>query len=699
MAAVVYLETDDEITSAAARIRAAGENRVTLVVPYGSRLATSRINFRLLAREAVVRNHRLAIVAGDAATRALAASAGLPVYASVNEYEEANPPPPPPRTPPNAGSAAQADRAARARRRPPPAGGTARSEAADPARATPLVTPAIATGAGERGESEVEAAPDVADVPHVTDARARDDAREDDTLSMPADARAAARDASAAGVPGGARAIGAGVASAVAASAAGATAARASEPVPARRTSLPEDDAARNPYDGPTAGRAPEAAGGRRSIWPFSRTVTAIAAAVVALALLAGGVAAFLLLPSAEITVAVRTEQIGPIRIPVRADPAATEVNPAAAVIPAERLSWDLAVEDTFPATGVRVETAPATGRVTFLSKDAMSDNTIAAGAVVATPNGIRFRTTAAVTVPMATIVGLTIVPGEASVDIQAVEEGPDGNVEANAITVIPAGENPTFTEVRNDAPTTGGLAERFVQVRQQDVDAAVAELTARLEESFQARLGDPESVAEGVRLFPDTRRLGEPEPSVDPASFVGQEIEAFELGLSATGTVIGVDPAPVEALARERMTGAVGEGYRLVDGSIDVEMLEPVVEGEVVTFPVTASAQRVREVDEEQLATRVKGRAVDQARAILAEYGSVTIRVWPEWVATIPSNDGRVELRVETPSAASGASPAPPGSQTPGAPTSAPSGGVGGDQNASVRPSADAPASEPASP
>ena len=89
MASIVYLDVDDEITSAAARIRGADDRRVALVVPYGSRLATSRINFRLLAREAQSRERRLSIVAGDAGTRALAASAGLPAFGSVGEYEAA----------------------------------------------------------------------------------------------------------------------------------------------------------------------------------------------------------------------------------------------------------------------------------------------------------------------------------------------------------------------------------------------------------------------------------------------------------------------------------------------------------------------------------------------------------------------------------------------------------------------------------
>ena len=87
---IVYLDVDDEITSAAARIRdRRRRRRVAVVLPYGSRVATSRINFRLLAREALTHEKRLSIVAGDAATRALAASAGLPVFASVAEYEAA----------------------------------------------------------------------------------------------------------------------------------------------------------------------------------------------------------------------------------------------------------------------------------------------------------------------------------------------------------------------------------------------------------------------------------------------------------------------------------------------------------------------------------------------------------------------------------------------------------------------------------
>ena len=93
--AIYYIDIDDEITSAAARLRDSSETRIALVIQGGSRLATSRINFRLLAREAQRHGRRLAIVATDASVRSLAQTAGLPVYASVAEYqrvEAARPP-------------------------------------------------------------------------------------------------------------------------------------------------------------------------------------------------------------------------------------------------------------------------------------------------------------------------------------------------------------------------------------------------------------------------------------------------------------------------------------------------------------------------------------------------------------------------------------------------------------------------------
>lgn len=86
---VCYLEADDEITSAIGRIRAVRDGEVVIVVPAGSRIATSRINFKLLAKEATDRRLNAVAVTDEPQVRALAIAAGLPAYDSIAAAEQA----------------------------------------------------------------------------------------------------------------------------------------------------------------------------------------------------------------------------------------------------------------------------------------------------------------------------------------------------------------------------------------------------------------------------------------------------------------------------------------------------------------------------------------------------------------------------------------------------------------------------------
>lgn len=571
MATVVYLDIDDEITSAASRIRVADESRVALVVPYGSRLATSRINFRLLAREAQARGRRLSVVAGDAATRALAASAGLPVFGSVGEYEDAEADRGSGDGPTAAGVAAAGATAANRR-----AG--ARGDPIDPTEAT-IVAPVVTGGTT--------------------------------TSARPAGTERGARDLS----------------------------------PPTGRTVVPASPAAAAAVGGASAGRTLR--------WPFSRTAGVAAVAALALLVLAAGVGAYLLLPSAEVTLTLRREVIGPISLEIRADPSVTAPDPAAAVVPAQRLTFDVAVSDTFPSTGKRIEATPATGSVVFSSLDTGGSNTIPAGAIVSTEGGIQFRTAAAVTLPPAQLIlgdPIRIEPATRRVDVTAVEDGAAGNVPANAIRVVPRGEDPELTKVNNAAPTGGGTSEEFPQITQGDVDAALAELNGRLALEFERILGDPNQVPDDLTLFPSTRVLEASLPTTDPTTLVGQELAEFPLGVATTGSVIAVDEAPVATVAQTLIEQRVDDGFELVDGSVQVTPGNPTVIGEQISFPVDASAEQLRVIDVASLEDAIQGQPVERARELLEPYGTVSIDVWPDWVSAIPTADSRVELRVQAP-------------------------------------------------
>ena len=103
-------------------------------------------------------------------------------------------------------------------------------------------------------------------------------------------------------------------------------------------------------------------------------------------------------------------------------------------------------------------------------------------------------------------------------------------------------------------------------------------------------------------------------------------------------------------------------------------------MDGDAVVFPVTVTASQVRNLDPDTLRGLVAGKSVDEARSILAGYGTVDIQTWPGFVGTVPSLAWRLTLTID-PAGASQAPSSPSGlpSANPSASRSAgPSGIIG---------------------
>ena len=545
MSAIVYLDIDDEITSAAARLRLLDADRIALVLPVGSRLATSRINFRLLAREAAARNKTLEVVTGDASARALAASAGLATHLSVAAFERGP--------------------------------GTETAEAD--------------TGSGEARRQVEAPAPD-------------------DTATVVLRTGPAV--------------------------------------VPKGRAPVPQ-------------------VGPRPPSGPTPRMVVFLLLLVAVLA--AGGAVGFQLLPSATIVLRPSVDTIGPISLNITAQPGITQPDPIGLLVPATTYTFDVAVSDTFPATGLNVVDTVAAGEVTFSSLNTGSSNPIPEGSIVRTESGIEFRTLGPVILPTAQI-GIVdgrfvVVPSTRKIGVEALSPGLAGNVPAGAIVVVPERENSKRTIVKNDAPMSGGTHTENPVVQQADIDAALRALDGALAAQFADQLASATEVPAGTTVVPETRSLGPSSTDIDPTTLVGTEVPSFQLGLTARGSVLGVNPEPVSTLAEARIRTSVDRGFLLDERSISINVGSPIVAGTTITFPVTVRATETRDVDEAALRARIHGLGVPQARTVLGAYGDVTITVWPDWVTTIPANDARLALTIEIPPGSSG-SPSPSGGSAP---------------------------------
>ncbi|MDP9483325.1 MAG: baseplate J/gp47 family protein [Chloroflexota bacterium] len=583
MATILYLDVDDEITTAAARIRGAPDKAVAIVLPPGSRLATSRINFRLLAREGLERNRVLSIVAADPAARAIAASAGLPVYASVAEFEETGIP---------GGATTEPPATAKpARRRQRSAKGGAAGAAGQAA-----VGEAAAIGGSMAAGAAAE--------------------------QMSADLLA--------GGPSDAPTI---VAPTIVAPTIVAPPPRPRPPPPPE--TRPRSSAA-------TAPVVPNAwSGGLLS----SRLVAALGSLLVVLLILA--VVGYVVLPQATVVVTPVAAPIGPVTFAVRADPDATTVDAAGGVIPATRLSLDFTASGEFPATGKRVVQAKSKGTLRWTNCDPTRAYTIAAGTVARTGSGIGFATDEGVFLPVAILDPPKITCQSRDVAARAVRAGPSGNVGAGTVRVVPSSYNSVVIKVNNPAAMTGGKRDEFTRVQQSDVDTAIAQLTTDIGVQFASWAAAPDQLPPGATSFPATGKLGPAVPSVDPSTLIDVEQPTFQLAATATGTVVAVDTSQIAGIAQERIAAQVPAERRLRDGSVTAQHDSGSADGELVDFRVTAAGEAISVLDPNSLREAIKGRSVEEARGILDGYGTVSIVTWPGFVSSIPTIDARLDLTV----------------------------------------------------
>jgi hypothetical protein len=411
------------------------------------------------------------------------------------------------------------------------------------------------------------------------------------------------------------------------------------------------------------------------------RAVIAIIAVIVVGLLVVGGVVGYLLLPSATIVVTPRVESVGPIQVTVTADPDATEVDTAAGIVPAVRVPLDVQASGTYKATGERVVETKATGTVRFTNCDFLAAHQVKAGSRVATGSGVVFTTDETIVIPAADFqFPNKVTCAERDVAITASKAGPAGNVAADTITVVPGDLNPVAVRVTNRVPTEGGARDTFPQVTASDVDKALADLDTKLAAEFAALVADPATAPAGSTLFPETAVLGESVPDGDPSTLVGTEVAEFDLSATASGTVVAVDETPVADVAESRIAPEVDPGYELVEGSVEIAVGDPVVQGQTVVFEATATALQVRQLDPAELEQLVLGLTPEEATQALAPYGKAEITLTPDWATTIPTYDFRVDVRIAggtQQSPGPGQSPATspaPSSPSPSSPSPEPS-------------------------
>lgn len=367
-----------------------------------------------------------------------------------------------------------------------------------------------------------------------------------------------------------------------------------------------------------------------RRLFPKRNGFVIAARGLVALATAGMMAAAFVsLLPHAQITLAASSQNLETI-VPVRLDTKASDVDVEAGTVPATRI--DVIIEDRLstPTTGKKdIKRYRASGQVTFSNLLAtpyiVPRNTVVRTTATSTP--ARFVTTSDVEVPAG---------GQATVTVQAIEEGPNSNVGAGQINRV-EGVPSLAVSVINSAPTGGGGNETVRAVTKDDYARLRVALREKLlQEAVEKMREQREVVNGGLIVLPETLFVADVQDETFDR-FVTEQADEVSLNMRLQVAGLAVDPRDLDAISREVLMQRVPQGFELLSvQSASGEVAEEGTGNDTMFF-VNARGTAGANIDEREVKRLVRGKTPAEAQSVLLQNFALVrnpqIITGPDWL------------------------------------------------------------------
>lgn len=376
----------------------------------------------------------------------------------------------------------------------------------------------------------------------------------------------------------------------------------------------------------------------RRPFW-----VMPLQIGLLLVTLLAIGTVAFLVLPTAEIRLFPKGTTFTTI-VPVSVDPELSQVDLQQNLIPSRRVGDEFEAYAEVGTSGMGISFAGrATGSVVFTNQLGQ-DYQIPEGTIVRTSAGsypVRFETTQSVTVPAF---------GQAAAPVEALEEGPRGNIGAYQINFV-EGTAGLAIKVTNPDPITGAESQEVAAVSEADRDRAW-ELAAErvLAEAYNGL--QAEEYLEPGEFLPRQSMVIQATPKEAYTHLVGERSDMLGLSLRLLVTGQAVNANDIQKVAYRSLIQQLPESYRLTDTRFEIgESAEEDVGPGLFTFYVTAHGYAAPQINPDTVKEEIKGMRIEEAKTYLSETfplaRSPEISVSPSQFPFIPRLPLRIDVSV----------------------------------------------------
>ncbi len=376
----------------------------------------------------------------------------------------------------------------------------------------------------------------------------------------------------------------------------------------------------------------------KKVIWP-----------IVAILVVLLGIATYLLLPKAYVTIFVPSEDLKK-QVQATVSNKISGVDTTQNILPGELIEVSKEAQESFPATGKKNIGEKAKGTVTLYNTMDSDNHSLAAGTQLSNSSKT-FLLKSAATIPGAGVSGGSIVPGTVKADIEAENPGEDYNVKAGRFTILglPAAQQEKIYG-QSTSDLTGGLSKEVQVVSQGDYDKAkqkiIDGLNTSLQQDFQAKVKDKKVLDKAVV---------NPDPEVTSTAGVDQEAKEFEMKVKLTTKAMVFSFFDLKEFLSTILEKQVPSDKMVAipnDSDIGLEVKEAAYDKGEMAITANVAAKIASKVSSDKIKTAILGKNKNEAESFIksqAGVARVEISFRPTWwFKKIPDLERNVDVKIE---------------------------------------------------
>jgi hypothetical protein len=351
----------------------------------------------------------------------------------------------------------------------------------------------------------------------------------------------------------------------------------------------------------------------------------------------------FAIAPRATVTISAKTTSVA-IDQTLSLDPKAADSKASELQFKANSQQVKKSVSADFTATGTKDIGNKAAGSVTITNSFDSDAKSVPAGTIFTGASGHKFASTAAVTVPGASVSGGTIHPGTAPVQVQATDIGNEYNVPAQTYSVT------GYSSLNaNGSAMSGGDKQTVTVVSQADVDKAKTQLASQDNNAAKDQL--KKQFNGDYIIVDESFTVDQASPSVSPN--VDEQAKQGKLTVETTYTLLGLARKDVNEMLNSALKSALDTKP---NQSIFSNGSNSIAFGNFQKFENGTFSARLSttgyigsKIDTDALARQVAGKRYGEIQAIVNQIPNVEnvdIKFSPFWVNSAPGDSKKVDIK-----------------------------------------------------